>query len=578
MCNKINIISPVKSPNDIKLLFDNTSCRNFYVYYDRFFDNGFIYIYDFIQMAHKFNSYIYVNFKHDISENGQDDVKKFLEFLVTTNIDGIFINSYTLLQLVKEFKHIKNIKIPFKIIIDSYFDIHNLYGIEFLKSFHNIDEVIITEEIYLKNIQKIKQCTNINLSVDSDNLPYFASEIKHLNAISNVVIKGKFKSSLEILEANILIQNILNEPSSYKNYKLPFKHVRKSYYKTNHFSGEIISINGNDFNFSSHIQKHMWKFKSSRLKKNVDYSKLNIPKINLRLSSLAQIKNLESFIKKLNFNPVYSIEYGEIINTYDLSQKSFNEIMHIVKLFCLKYNINLNVSTPRILIERDFERVFDYVKSILISHPKPGTCIINNIGYFWAFINDTDLKSFPIEIGDGINIINSSSAACLSQLTKNINCIDFSQINDLEILKNYIAKLDKSIIRKKYKIGGNVKIPSLGLCPLNNDSAIISRLSCQAPCHNGNYAIFDPSLNKVFPFTTDGFCRMHMYKDEILENYNDVDKLLNIGINEFVFDLDTFNGNYVSIFLTKFLNFLYTKQNTVQIPQHCCTCERTCRT
>ena len=178
---------------------------------------------------------------------------------------------------------------------------------------------------------------------------------------------------------------------------------------------------------------------------------------------------------------------------------------------------------------------------------------INNIGYFWAFINDTELKSFPIEIGDGINIINSSSAACLSHLTKNINCIDFSQIEDFDILKNYIAKLDKSIVRKKYKIAGNIKVPSLGLCPLNNDSAIISRLSCQAPCHNGNYAIFDPSLNKIFPFTTDGFCRMHMYKDEILENYHLVDKLQNIGINEFVFDLNTFNGNYVSIFLTKFL-------------------------
>ncbi len=571
MVNKINVVSPVKSPDDIKLLFDKTCCRDFYVYYDRFFNDNFIYVNDFIQIAHQFSSRIYVNFKHDISENMQEEVRKFVEYLCTTDIDGIFVNSYTVLQLLKELENDKKNKVPFKIIIDSYFDIHNLYGIEFLKSFYNIDEVIITEEIYLKNIQKIKQCTSINLSVDSDNLPYFASQIKDLNAISNVVIKGKFKSSLEILDACILIGNILDFPNDYQNSKLPFKHIRKSYYKTNHFSGEIISINGNDFNFSSHIQKHSWNFKSSRLKKNIDYSQLKLPNINLRLSSLAQIKNLESFIKKIGFNPVYSIEYGEIINTFDLASKSFNEIMHLVKLFCLKYNINLNISTPTILIERDFERVFDYVKSLLISYPRPGTCIINNIGYFWAFINDIDLSSFPIEIGGGINIINSSSAACLSQLTKSINCIDFSQIEDFDMLENYIAKLDKSIIRKKYKIAGNIKVPSLGLCPLNNDSAIISRLSCQAPCHNGNYAIFDPSLNKIFPFTTDGFCRMHMYKDEILENYSIVDKLSSIGINEFVFDLNTFNGNYVSIFLTKFLNFLYSKQNTVHLTQHCGT-------
>ena len=332
MVNRLNIISPIKSPDDIKILIEKTTCRDFYVYYDKFFDDNFIYIYDFIKIAHQFNSRIYVNFKHDISENLQDKVKKFVKFLKTTHIDGIFINSYTLLQVIKELEDKQNLKTPFRIIIDSYFDIHNLYGIEFLKSFHDIDEIIITEEIYLKNIQKIKQCTSINISVDSDNLPYFASEIKHLNAISNVVIKGKFKTSEEILNACVLIENILNDPISYQNYKLPFKHLRKSYYKTNHFSGEIISINGNDFNFSSHIQKHSWNFKTSRLKKNIDYFQLELPKINLRLSSLAQIKNLESFIKKIGFNPVYSIEYGEIISTYDLAFKSFNDIMHSVKL------------------------------------------------------------------------------------------------------------------------------------------------------------------------------------------------------------------------------------------------------
>ena len=49
------------------------------------------------------------------------------------------------------------------------------------------------------------------------------------------------------------------------------------------------------------------------------------------------------------------------------------------------------------------------------------------------------------------------------------------------------------------QIGGNIRVSSMGLCPLNNDSAIISRLSCKAPCHNGCYALKDPSLNKIFP-------------------------------------------------------------------------------
>ena len=47
--------------------------------------------------------------------------------------------------------------LPFKVIIDSYFDIHNLCAIEFMEMFHKIDRLIITEEMYIKNIEKIKK-------------------------------------------------------------------------------------------------------------------------------------------------------------------------------------------------------------------------------------------------------------------------------------------------------------------------------------------------------------------------------------------------------------------------------------
>ena len=367
------------------------------------------------------------------------------------------------------------------------------------------------------------------------------------------MIKGKFADSAEILEGIQLVEKIMAKPKVFKNQKLPFKHVRKSIYQTNHFCGEIMSAEGSDFKFSRNIQKFEWENKRPRLQKDFDYSTLDLPKINLRLSSLAQLTEVKNFMAKVGFNPVYSIEYGEILSTADLAKSSFNEIIKKVKKFCKNYGIKLQLSTPRILIERDFDRVYEYVKNLCLEDPVPSSIIINNIGYLWAFINDEELHRIPVEIGQGINLLNSMSIKCLNNLHP-IETIDFSTFENITNIKNCIKKIKNIIPNKKLTIAGNVRIPSLGLCPLNNDSAIVSRLSCKAPCHNGNYALKDPSLKKVFPFVVDGFCRMHMFKDYILHLYEHLEKLREIGINEFVIDLSDLPPKYVSILLTQLFN------------------------
>jgi len=279
-----------------------------------------------------------------------------LRFLKTAGIDGIFINSFAILEAIKVFN------LPFKVIVDSYFDIHNLAGIDFINNFHKVDEIIITEEIYMKNIAKIKQYTKLPLAIDSDNLPYCAEDIKKLKAIDSVIIKGKFNSSDEILEAIELIQKILDKPKLFKHQKLPFKHVRKSIYRTNHFLGVVESAEGKDFKFSRNIKNFEWKVSKSKLSRQLDFCKKDVYKINLRLSELAQIKELEKYIKKNGCNPVYSIEYGEILSTSDLALSSFHELVMKVKKFGTQYGIKFQLSTPRILIERDFDRVYEYVK------------------------------------------------------------------------------------------------------------------------------------------------------------------------------------------------------------------------
>ena len=541
----IKIVAPVKKPEDIGVFAKETSCRDYYVYYKKFLNNNFEYVNEFVDAAKRNNCAIYINFKHDITEENLPEIKKLLKFLKTAGIDGIFINSFAILEAIKVFN------LPFKVIVDSYFDIHNLAGIDFINNFHKVDEIIITEEIYMKNIAKIKQYTKLPLAIDSDNLPYCAEDIKKLKAIDSVVIKGKFNNSDEILEAIELIQKILDKPKLFKHQKLPFKHVRKSIYSTNHFLGVVVSAEGQDFKFSRNIRNFEWKITKPKIRQVLDYSKKDIYKINLRLSELAQIKELEKYIKKAGVCPVYSIEYGEILATCDLATSSFSDIIMKVKKFCTKYGIKFQLSTPRILIERDFDRVYEYVKQILLTNPAPDSLIINNIGYFWTAINDSDINHIPIEIGQGINLLNSLYIKCLNNLAP-IETVDFTSFSDIESTIKTIKKIKNDIQFKKYTIAGNIRVPSLGLCPLNNDSAVVSRLSCKAPCHRGGYGLHDPSLDKIYPFTCDGFCRMHMFEDKILEEFDKVEELYSAGVNEFVFDFSALSAKFVPVLLDKF--------------------------
>ena len=544
---KISIIAPIKKPEDIETFIPYTSCRDFYVYHHKFFNN-YEFIDEFINTAHRNGCRIYVNFKHNITEEDLIEIKKMIKYLRKTDIDGIFINSFAIIEAIKCYK------LPFETIIDSYFDTHNLAGIDFVNNFHKIDKLLVTEEIYMKNIAKIKKYTNLSLAVDSDNLPWCAEELEKLDAIDNVVIKGKFANSEEILDGLQLVEKILDNPKMFKNQKLPFKHVRKSIYQTNHFSGDMISAAGRDFKFSRNIMPFEWSVKRSRLKKEVINNKIkNIPRINLRLTELSHIKQVKSFIKKIGYNPIYSIEYGEILSTADLSKSSFNEIIMKVKKFCELYGIKFQLSTPRILIERDFDRVYEYVKSLVLIEPYPSSIIINNVGYLWALINDADLNKFPIEIGQAINLLNSMSINCLNNLHP-IETIDFSSFNNIDNVIKTVKKLKNVIPNKKYIIAGTKRIPSSGLCPLNSDSAIISRLSCKAPCHKGNFALKDPSLKKIIPFTCDGFCRMHMFEDSVMQSFDNLDLLLEAGINEFVFDFTDLDASFIPVLLTNFLN------------------------
>ena len=88
------------------------------------------------------------------------------------------------------------------------------------------------------------------------------------------------------------------------------------------------------------------------------------------------------------------------------------------------------------------------------------------------------------------------------------------------------------------------------------DSAVLSRLSCPAPCQKRRFAITDKDRNKNYTILVDGFCRMHLYRDKILDLFKYIKTLQNIGINEFVIDFNALSSKLVPVLLTRYLNAL----------------------
>lgn len=556
------IIAPVKCTEDIRLTA-TTKCDSVYLCSCRFLDkSSHEQLFELIKEARLNNLDFFINFKKISLEDNLTKAKDLIEFLLSTSIDGIIVNSLDILEIIKEHK------LPFKVFIDSGLNIHNLSGIEFINLFHHIENINITEEIYLKNIIKIKKYSRAKLSIDSDNLPWIAEEIKKSKAVDYIFIKGNFKTPKELIDAIGLVEKITKTPNEFANKKLPFGNFESFYYKSNHFSGEFQNSAGKDFKFAGNIQQFSRKFKNIRLKKPITNNIDNLPRLNLRLTSLDQFKSLKSYLRKLRFNPVYSLEYGEIVDTADLAKKGFNKIIEKVKNDCIQYGIKFQLSTPRILTERDFDRVYEYVKLSYTKDPAPSSIVINNLGYLWAIINDPEFENIPIELGYGLNLLSSKSILALSSY-RDILSVDLSNFTDIKNIQSCLEKINGTIPIKKITIAGHIKLPSSGLCPLNNNSAVLSRLSCTAPCHNGNFAVSDPEIGKLFPIAVDGFCRMHMFSDKILDLFKHIRLFQNAGVNEFIVDFSGLSPSLIPVMLNRFLNSIGYNQEYETDPAFC---------
>ena len=66
------------------------------------------------------------------------------------------------------------------------------------------------------------------------------------------------------------------------------------------------------------------------------------------------------------------------------------------------------------------------------------------------------------------------------------------------------------------------------------------------------------------PFVVDGFCRMHMFDNELIHMYKDIPNFQKLGITEFVIDLSDLPEKFVPILLTNTLNSIINPENTIE--------------
>lgn len=550
------IIAPVNTLEDMHFVKE-TKCKNVYAFHSNFYKKiGQEKLVEFIKTSKEQNLKFYINFKPDIKEAEIKKLTDLFEFMTPLDVEGIFINDFAVLEIIK------NIRFPKKIIIDSGLNIHNLAGTEFIFSVCKPEMINVTEEIYIKNLVKIRKYTDCKLATDSDNLPWTAKEIIENEAVDAIIIKAKFNNSDELIKGINSVEKILEAPDEHKNQKLPFKNTGNTLYKTDHFSGEFQNSKGRTFKFSGNIRQHRWEYRDffGRQRKKITPG-YPLPVLNLRLTGLDRVKELKKYLKKLknnSVNPVNAIEYGEIINTADLAKNSFTTIIDKVKNDCAEYGIKFKLGTPKILTERDFDRVYEYTKAAITRVPHIDSVVVNNAGFLHCLIKDKSID-IPIETGYGLNIKNSASIELLCEYG-NVRTVDFSNFEDIENIKQCIEKIGHKIPKRQITIAGSSRIPSSGLCPLNKDSAILSRLSCSAPCHKGIYSVRDKPAKKSFHIVADGFCRMHMFKDKILDLYKHINLFQETGINEFIVDFGSLPAKLVPVMLNKYFDSLNNPQ------------------
>lgn len=510
----------------------------------------------YIKIAHSLMTPIFLSFGPNIYERDLPLITSIVEDLSQLNIDGIMINDFSILQILKEKKH-KRLRLS--VILDSGLNIHNIAGCDLFKKWR-AKSINITEEIYLKNVTRIKKYTGKNICINLNEAIWLYNYAVNwgidmfkimgtyedipricllISLIKDLTVEVKKNKGVD----NIKIEQIIN----LMDYSNPQRH-----YQTDHFTRTFKDVDGKDFEFTGNIKMFNWDenkvvpHKTTLNKTSLDKKGT---KLRVRLTRMEHFKAIEEYLSFCGNNFIDIIEFGDIIYPSDLAKESYEQIIKKVKEFCLKHEIKLYLTTPRILIERDFERVTDTVKWLCFKNPRPEGIVINNLGLWKTVSMSKKLRELNIELGYGLNILNSKTIE-LFESTCPVSGVDLESDQGIDNIEQIIKNID--IPTKSLMILGTSKLHTSGLCPLNSDIAVVSRLSCKAPCQKASYAIVDPFTNEMLPMVLDGFCRFHLVNSYIEDRLKNINKYISIGITDFVVDFSALPAEMISPLLDRY--------------------------
>ena len=510
----------------------------------------------YIKVAHGLSIPIYLSFGAAIFEEDLPAITNIIDQLSTINIDGIMVNDFSVMEIIKHKKH-KDLK--FNIHLDSGLNLHNIAGCEMLKKW-KAKSINITEEIYLKNVTRIKKYTNKTICININEAMWLLNY-----AVNWGIDLFKIDGTYEDLSRICLLISFLKEIISDIKLNRGFDNLKveqvlnlmdhskpRRHYRTDHFTRKIKDFSGNDFEFTGNIKIFNWdETKFIHPETTIDYSNIDkkSTRLRLRLTKIEHLSVIEKYINTTGSNFIDIIEYGDIISPSDLAKHSYTNIISKVKQFCKQYNMNLYLTTPKTLIERDIERVADTMKYLCYREPQPQGLVLNNFGLWRTVSNSRKLKDLNIELGYGLNIFNSKAVRLFESTcpVRGFNVPNYLEYNDIKGMLDNIKIPDRSFI-----VLGSSKLDTSGLCPLNNDLAIVSRLQCRAPCQKASYAIVDPFTNDMLPMVLDGFCRFHLAQSYIEDHLQNIDQLIDIGITDFTLDFSALPAEMIPPLLDRY--------------------------
>lgn len=511
----------------------------------------------FIKVAHSVDLQLYIYFDHCVYENELAIIKNTIDDLTSINVDGIMVNDFSVLDLIK---HKKMKPLKFDIHLDSGLNIHNIASYELLKPWKP-KSVNITEEIYLKNVSRIRKYTGGNVCITINEVIWLLNYAIAWG-IDLFKLSGNYDDINRLTELILLLKEIIqdiHQGIGMDNLKIEkvtklFDHSEpKRHYQVDHFTRTFKTISGNDFDFAGNIKLFNWNINEVVLKNycnEYNYDQ-NLPKLRVKLTRFDHLQAIEDFLRDYPDHKIDIIEYGEIIDPSDLAQYNYNDIINKVKSTCRKLNIGLYITTPKILIERDFETVLETIKFLCFKDPRPQGLVVNNIGLWKKIAKNSKFNDIKLELGPALDIYNSKVANIYHKLA-NVDGVNLPNTLTVEEVKSTTENLN--VKEKSFNVLGSLQLITSGLCPLNNDIAVVSRLQCKAPCQKSSYAVVDPANYEMFPMALDGFCRLHLVYSYVYDRLSDLNILHEAGLNNFIIDFTALPAEMIPSLLERYFS------------------------